>query len=99
MSRDGWFDGEGFDFRKGVVSDPNGILAHYGEDHVYSQAEWREQRERLFRQMKEMEPKLSDYAHEEVTRLLQEFEVLLFMTQRVEGVLQWSDDIGQLNLF
>lgn len=99
MVRDGWFDGEGFDFRKGVVSDPNGILTKYGEDHVYSREEWLEQRERIFHQMKSMEPKLSDYAHEEVTQLLQEFEVLLFMTQRVDGVLQWSNESGQLSLF
>ena len=99
MHRDGWFDGEGFDFRKGVVSDPKGILAKYGEDYVYSRTEWLEQRERIFRQMKRMEPRLSDYAHGEVTELLQEYEVLLFMTQRVEGVLQWSDDAGQLSMF
>ena len=99
MIRDGWFDGEGFDFRKGVVGDPNGILAKYGEDYVYSRAEWMEQRERIFRHMKDMEPRLGDYAHSEVTKLLQEFEVLLFMTQRVDGVLQWSDKAGQLSMF
>ena len=99
MARDGWFDGRGFDFRANLVEDKDGALATYGSDAHYTQEEWQSQRTRCLDKLRQLEAGLDDETHGAISEIIQNYEALLFMTQRVDGVLKWSDSEGQLSLF
>lgn len=99
MARDGWFDGTGFDFSGPVVEDLGGRLAGFASDCVFSREEWVRQRNQVFGALRELEGGLDDASHASITKILREYEMLLFMTQHVDGVLKWSDENRQLSLF
>ncbi|MBM3462676.1 MAG: hypothetical protein FJX76_11295 [Armatimonadetes bacterium] len=79
MARDGWFDGKGLDLYRNDFLDTHPGWQRYIADRKITAGELLEQELKIATMLKEMEPHLPDEAHEKVTRVLLEYEVLVNM--------------------
>ena len=92
MARTSWFDPESsglaFDQYVDKMESWQSALA----DGVVEPAEIEQQAERVEAMLRELEPKLSDAVHEELTQIFYELAVLYGMQQMVELA---SEEIGE----
>lgn len=79
MPREGWFDGQILALHRDEFLDENPGWQQYLADGVIRAHEILEQEAKITGMLRDLEPKLSDGLHEEVTRILLEYEVLVNM--------------------
>lgn len=79
MSRDGWFDGKGLDLHRDEFLDDHPGWQKYIADGQITAGEILEQEAKIISMLKKLEPRLSDGVHEELTKVLLEYEVLINM--------------------
>jgi hypothetical protein len=79
MPREDWFDGQTLALHRDDFLDENPDWQQYLADGVVLAHEILEQEAKITRMLRELEPKLSDGLHEEITRILLEYEVLVNM--------------------
>ncbi|HPZ08955.1 MAG TPA: hypothetical protein PL110_12620 [Candidatus Eremiobacteraeota bacterium] len=75
MARDGWFDQKGDEI---YLAKLKGIRK-YLLDNKITPDEVAEQHQKIYDKMKQLEPKLSDELHAELTDILYEYELLVAM--------------------
>jgi hypothetical protein len=79
MARDGWFDGKGLDLYREEFLENHAGWQRYIADGQITASEILEQEAKITSMLKTLEPRLSDELHEELTRILLEYEVLVNM--------------------
>ncbi|MGI5843190.1 MAG: hypothetical protein ACOX9B_03280 [Candidatus Xenobium sp.] len=79
MPREDWFDGQTLALHRDDFLDENPDWQQYLADGVVLAHEILEQEAKITGMLRELEPKLSDGLHEEITRILLEYEVLVNM--------------------
>ncbi|MCA9791633.1 MAG: hypothetical protein KC910_07545 [Candidatus Eremiobacteraeota bacterium] len=79
MSRDGWFDGKGFDLHRDEFLEHHAGWQKYIEDGEITADEILEQETRIVEMLRDIEPTLDDKTHAVLTKTLLEYEVLVNM--------------------
>ncbi len=79
MPREGWFEGQVLALHRDELLDENPGWQKYLADGMVQAHEILEQEARITGMLRTLEPKLSDALHEEITRILMEYEVLVNM--------------------
>jgi len=79
MPREGWFDGQILALHRDEFLDENPGWQQYLADGVIRAHEILEQEAKITSLLRDLEPKLPDVLHEELTRILLEYEVLVNM--------------------
>lgn len=78
-ARDGWFDGKGIDLLRDDFLEDHAGWQRYIADGQITAAEILEQEARITQMLRDLEPTLSDDQHEQLTKVLLEYEVLVNM--------------------
>jgi len=86
MPRDGWFDQQGDEI---YLSKLKGIRK-YLEDNKITPDEVAEQHQRVYDKMKQLEPKLPDDLHAELTEILYEYELLVAMAHLLPPMAKYA---------
>lgn len=79
MERDGWFDGKGIDLLRDDFLEDHPRWQRYIADGQITASEILEQESNIMAMLTQLEPKLSDAQHAELTKVLLEYEVLVNM--------------------
>jgi hypothetical protein len=79
MARDGWFDGQGVDLLRDEFLEDHAAWRRYIADGQITASEILEQESRIIDMLKQIEPTLDDKQHENLTKVLLEYEVLVNM--------------------
>lgn len=79
MARDRWFDGKGLDLYRQDFLEAHPGWQKYIEDGQITAGEILEQETKIANMLKKLEPQLSDELHDQLTRVLLEYEVLVNM--------------------
>lgn len=77
MARDGWFDGKGLDLVNSTREALRERWETFLEDGEISADERVRLRQEIYRDLHALEPRLDDALHEELTRILVKYEMLI----------------------
>jgi len=77
MTRDGWFDGKGLDLVNSTREALRDRWEHLLDDGSISADEKVNLRQEIYRDLGKIEPKLDQALHEELTRILVKYEMLI----------------------
>ena len=83
MARAGWFDEKGSDVRKEEAIQSLQSWREAAHDGEITLEELTAQQQRIFDMLKEIESKVPDELHEELRKIILEFEVLVMMAENI----------------
>ncbi|MHC5020337.1 MAG: hypothetical protein ACYTGX_09545 [Planctomycetota bacterium] len=85
MARDGWFDGRGLELNNSTVRARRADWERMLSDGAITRDDRMRLRQEIYRRLQELESRLGDQEHAELTEILVGYEMLIEMHEQRKG--------------